>query len=115
MNKKDFKEGVSGCIIRSDKVNWNLGKGTYGAFTIMLRAEQGNLSLSYLDDRREVVDCFIQQPFSNLSYQGYFGVSARNVESDSSNFDMHLKSIRLTNFDPTKYNRNEELFTIDEN
>jgi Mg/Co/Ni transporter MgtE len=28
---------------------------------------------------------------------------------------MHLKSIRLTNFDPTKYNRNEELFTIDEN
>lgn len=28
---------------------------------------------------------------------------------------MHLKSVRLTNYDPTKYRRNEELFTIDEN
>lgn len=59
VNKKDFKEGVSGCIIRSNSVNWNIEKGTYGAFTIMMRAEQGNLSLSYLDDRREVVDCFV--------------------------------------------------------
>ena len=115
MNKKEFKEGVSGCIIRKDQVNWQVSKGTYGAFQIILGADQGNLRLSYLNDRHEVVECFSNQHFSNLSYQGYFGVSARNVESAAANFDAHLKSIRITNYDPTKYRRNEDLFTTTEN
>jgi len=28
---------------------------------------------------------------------------------------MHLKSLRVTNYDPTKYRRSEEVLTISEN
>ena len=80
-----------------------------------MSAESGNLSLFYQNAKNEQETCFAKQPFSHLSYQGYFGVSARNLAaSDEQNMDVDIKSIKLTNFDPTKYRRNEDLLTPDE-
>jgi hypothetical protein len=115
LDRKVYKREETGCTIKPNNVNWKLSDGTYGALTIILNADQGQLSISYLNDRRELKECIVKQPFSSLSYQGYFGITARNIQDSSANFDMHLKSVRLTNYDPTKYRRNEELFTIDEN
>lgn len=77
-------------------------------------ANQGTLSVSYLNDRKETIQCLVDKPFQNLSYNGYFGITARNKEKESFNFDMHVRSIKLTNFDPTKYVRNDELLTVAE-
>lgn len=82
---------------------------------MILTSEAGNLSVAYINDRKETVQCITKQPFSNLSYQGYFGISARNTNLKDTILDMHIKSVKLTNFDPTKYKRNEDILTAAEN
>lgn len=81
---------------------------------MILSSENGSLSVSYLNDRKEQVSCIVKQPFSNLSYQGYFGISARNTMDPDTVIDLHVKSVKVTNFDPNKYKRNEEIMSVKE-
>lgn len=107
-----FEESVTGCTISSEK--FKLSPGKSAKMQIILTAERGQLSVQYLSEKKELVSCIEQRPFSLLSYPGYFGVSARNTEKRENAMDMHVKSARLTNFDPTKYSRTSDLFTADE-
>lgn len=85
-----------------------------GQLALILTSENGHLSVAYLNDRRETIQCIKDQPFSNLSYPGFFGISARNTIDRENVIDMHVKSIKVTNFDPTKYKRNEDKMTTSE-
>jgi len=51
---------------------------------------------------------------SNLSYNGFFGISARNTSKPDEVIDMHLTKATLINYDPTKYKTDDELLSSDE-
>jgi len=49
---------------------------------LITSANQGTLTVSYLNDRKEQIQCLVDKPFQNLSYNGYFGITARNTDKE---------------------------------
>jgi hypothetical protein len=79
-----------------------------------MMAKSGTLSISYNDDKNVVVNCVQGMRMSNLSYNGFFGISARNTNKPDETLDMHLTKVTLINYDPTKYKTDDELLAPDE-